>query len=224
MDDLIGFLVFLIVMGISIASKFRSDRKGAGTDDQDPDRPLTLDELPESTRRMLYGEGEIIVAKPRQPVPDWETPRPVKEAMPAPVPARQIVLEQSSRDTTRPLSEQPARPPVTLERRPLTQAPLPRTQQQPQAPRMQPRNPQQSQQVRPPRQKQRQQERPHPQQPAMQPARPASISVPAEFMELRRCRKRQRVMNSMKSRQGLANAVLLREILGPPRALEPWTY
>lgn len=224
MDDLIGFLVFLIVMGISIASKFRSDRKAADERDAEADRPLTLDELPESTRRMLYGEGDIPVAKPRQPMPQPEAPRPAREAMPTPIPARQIVLERSAPlETPQPIREQSQRPPITLERRPLTEGPA-RDSQQPQAPRMQPRHTPQPQQARPPKHKQRQQPRPQPQPTSTQPAQMARAATPAEISERRICRERRRVMNALQSKQGLANAVLLREILGPPRALEPWNY
>jgi len=223
MDDLIGFLVFLIVMGISIASKFRSDRKAADERDAEADRPLTLDDLPESTRRMLYGEGDIPVARPRQPMPEPEPPRPAREAMPTPIPARQIVLERSTPlETPQPVREQPQRPPVTLERRPLTEAPAP-SSPQPQAPRMQPRyTQQQQQQARQPRHKQRQQARPQPT--GAQPVQAPRAAAPAEIPERRACRERRRVMNALQSKQGLANAVLLREILGPPRALEPWNY
>lgn len=217
MDDLIGFLVFLIVMGISIASKFRSDRKAAGERDAEQDRPLTLDELPESTRRMLYGEGDIPVARPRQPMPEPEAPRPARELMPTPIPARQIVLERSTPlETPQPVREQP-RHPVTLERRPLTEAPMQRTQQ-PQPPRMHP------QQARPPRQKQRQQARPSLQQAAPRPMHPMETSPPGPIPEPRVCVGRYRLATGLHSKQGLANAVLLREILGPPRAMEPWNY
>ena len=216
MDDLIGFLVFLIVMGISIASKFRSDRKAAEERDAETDRPLTLDELPESTRRMLYGEGDIPVAKPRQLFPEQEMPGPAREGMPTPIPARQIVLERST-EAPQPAREQPQRPPVTLERRPLTEAPMPRTQQS-QPPRMQPQH------ARPARQKQRQQARPRPQQAAPLPVRPIEAAPPVPSPEPQVCVGRHRLATGLQSKQGLADAVLLREILGPPRAIEPWNY
>lgn len=231
MDDIIGFLVFVFIMAVSIIGKIRSGRNPEEEQEDKADRPLTLDRLPESTRRMLFGDGEIIVAKPKQPLPQTNAPRPPAEVASAPVPGRQVILERSNpMEVPQPFREQRGRPAAPLERQAQAEPHVPRPQAQPRAPRMQPQA--QAPRMQPQAQAPRTQPHHAPQGAGRQPvqqqprpqAQPARTARPPESPERALARQRQRVLNSMSTKQGLANAVLLREILGPPRSLEPWTY
>lgn len=203
MDDIIGFLIFVGIVAVSIIGKIKSERKAAEERKQQPSPPLTLDELPETTRRMLYGEGDIIVATPRQtaPRPEPSVPRPA--APPPPVPARQIVVERP-----RPvMAPQPPRvPPVRTATPPRQQ--LQRPQQQRRFPVQAPPAP----------------ARPHP-QPSRAPGREQPVAArsevhPAKSARSSRAPGREKLIQALHCRSGLTQAVLLREILGPPRAFD----
>lgn len=115
MEDIIGFLIFLIIVAISIISKTISQKKEISQENDLPVPPTILEDLPESTRRILFGDREtdIKVAKPKQPdelerkpslYPEGEGPSkptyrhvteepPSQQKSPTPVPARRIPLE-----------------------------------------------------------------------------------------------------------------------------------
>ncbi|NLV43279.1 MAG: hypothetical protein GXY07_02125 [Candidatus Hydrogenedentes bacterium] len=209
MDDIIGFLIFVGIVAVSIIGKIKSERKTAEERNQQPSPPLTLDELPETTRRMLYGEGDIIVATPRQtaPRPEPSVPRP---APPPPVPARQIVVERP-RPVMAP--QAPRVPPVRTAAPPRQQPAA--SHQQLQRPQQQRRYPAQSP--------------PAPARPQPQPSRPPgreqpvaarSNARPSGSVRSSRAPGREKLVQTLQCRSGLAQAVLLREILGPPRAFD----
>jgi hypothetical protein len=212
MEDLFSFVVFVIIVVASIIGKLISKPKAEEEGSSQPVRPLTLDELPEATRRMLFGDGfgEVIVAKPKHTPVEHEDifgeNLPSKENLPDPVPARQVVWEtprpvvapfQSHQQTPRPVAVSPLQQPL---QRPV-----------PQMPRRQP-------QV---------QNRPQPQaRMCPQPAAPA-VSAQARTAKQAAIASKQRAICPSKniialigSRDGLRNCILAREILGPPRAFD----
>jgi hypothetical protein len=132
-NSTIGFIIFVI---ISIASIVKHYREAQQEEEQRRAAPKTRPEdLPEATRRMLYGDTEVptarerrapvqptvIVARPRQVVEENEEgPRPV--VMPPPVipppPPRQA--ERPARLPIPPRPMQPSRP-VVMRSRPVPQ-------------------------------------------------------------------------------------------------------
>ena len=207
MEDLIGFLIFIAIVAASIIGKIKTERKAATEREQRPSKPVSLDELPEATRRMLFGdgEGEIIVAKPKQggpaaaPAPgEW---RRVEETPPRPVPARRVAYEQP-----RPAAPQPQQPP---RQQPVMQAPVQQRQQARQAP---------QRAAQPAQRRAQEHARPQPRQ-AQQPVRPVQASAPAPARQARRTSGRG-LMSVLQSRNGLAQGILLHEILGPPKAFD----
>ena len=208
MDEIIGFLLFIAVMGFSILSKRRADRKAAQDRETEPQKPATVEELPEPLRRMLFGdtEGEIIVAKPKEPP---QMRRAYEESVtpaPSPVPARQVAFERP------PTAAQPAR--VPAQKTFVNTAPWPGSRQQTR-PAVQQR-PRQAQQVR---------KQPHAKQP--QPTTPATaqakVQTQAQFEAVTLARHstyKQGVPALLRSRSGLAQAIVLHEILGRPRAFD----
>lgn len=202
MEDLIGFLIFVGIVAISVLGKLKTNRKVSEEREQRSPSPLTLDDLPETTRRMLYGEGDIIVATPKH-TPRQELFVPPQAPPPPPTPARQIVVER------------------------------PRPVMAPQPPRIQPVS--QGATGRPhvaPAQPQRQrfqQQRRRPAQPVPASATPSqplparkpdAVPRPAGSACSPRTRGQEVFAHELQCRSGLARAILLREILGPPRAFD----
>lgn len=80
MEELLTIL-FLVVMGlISLAGRYAEQKKQKEREKQTKTRP---EDLPERTRRMLYGDQGPPVAKPREGVPRTAPPPP-RQAQPAP--------------------------------------------------------------------------------------------------------------------------------------------
>lgn len=195
MEDLIGFVIFLAIAVLSIISKMRSDKKSA--EEPREERKGGLENLPETTRRMLFGDGEIIVAKPRRVEPPEPSAQP--KAMPM-----QPHQERPAHRETRPVRPTPVQPAFP---RP---APAPKRAAPPPPPRR-PAAPARKVAARSPapREPEEGAYRPKPSAVSPQPAArplPAGRTAPG-FLSL--C-----------SRHELARAILLREVLGPPRALE----
>jgi hypothetical protein len=82
MDSLIPFVVVIFVV-ISIVKKFAEQKQIEETKKQRQAKKVSMKDLPEETRRMIYGEGAPPVAKPRGAAPRQAQPRPVP-ARPAP--------------------------------------------------------------------------------------------------------------------------------------------
>ncbi len=84
-ENIIGFVIFLVIAGSSILSKMREQRKAEVEREQRPrKRP---EDLPEATRRMLYGETGVPPKQGQSPGYDIPTARPKQGGAP-PMPRR----------------------------------------------------------------------------------------------------------------------------------------
>lgn len=214
MEDIIGFLIFIVIVAVSIIGKIKQDRKSAEEDADRPVRPMSMEELPEATRRMLFGDrdGDIIIARPKHAEPAKDEWVPVTQ-IENPPPGRQVAYE---RPVTAPPPPAPQRPqPV----RPVPTQTVQRQYPQPQKP---PHPAPRQSQARPP-------QRPAPRQPVPQQRRQAppqttrTVKPPAAqeiTLQPSRNASAKNVLTLMKSRQGLSQGILLREVLGPPRAFD----
>jgi hypothetical protein len=219
MEDLIGFLIFIAIAAFSIISKMKSDRKAGTEQGVPPPDALPPVNLPDITKRMLFGEGEVIVAKPRRAKPETEQeeswPKPIWAApttaeSPQPVAGRRIPYEM-------PRSAQPE-----PRRTPLEAMPTAMPSQRPYRPPQTPPRPSRSQP--PPRQAFQQ----PPTKPVArkQSARtsPGPASAPRPQVSPRLATstgKRPRgLVGMLHSKNDLARAIVLREVLGPPKAFE----
>lgn len=92
MEQLFGFLIFALLAIFSVASKVREQRKEEERRAQKArgKKEERLD-LPEATRRTLYGEPGIPTAKPREAPPP--VAYPMREVREQPRPARPIEVE-----------------------------------------------------------------------------------------------------------------------------------
>lgn len=100
MENLIGFIIFLAVAGISMAQKYQEQKKAAELQNQR--KRQNPEDLPEATRRMLYGESGV-PPKPGQK-PGHDIPVARRKSEP-PMPRRSAV---------QPVSQQ-AKPPIYVE-------------------------------------------------------------------------------------------------------------
>ncbi len=204
MDEIVSVLIFVVIVAISILGRIKSERK-ASRDRQDEAQgpPVAPEDLPEPLRRMLFGEGEgdVIIAKPKEPQQRVQPPEQAREVQPAPVPARQVVIE---------------RPTVAPE--------ISRSYRREQAPPATPaRAPQRMRQTetqrRQPPQTVRAQGRPQP-KPSKTVQTPARDKVSKSGGVPLRPASRRGLPSLLRSRSGLAQGILLREILGRPRAFD----
>lgn len=87
-ENIIGFVIFLVIAGSSILSKMREQRKAEIEREQRQQRPRKRPEdLPEATRRMLYGETGVPPKQGQSPGYDIPTARPKQGGAP-PMPRR----------------------------------------------------------------------------------------------------------------------------------------
>lgn len=87
-ENIIGFVIFLVIAGSSILSKMREQRKAEIEREQRQQRPRKRPEdLPEATRRMLYGETGVPPKQGQAPGYDIPTARPKQGGAP-PMPRR----------------------------------------------------------------------------------------------------------------------------------------
>lgn len=112
MENLLGLIIFLVIAGISVVGKMRETRKLEEERRERESMPPV--ELPEATRRMLYGDtGDIPTARPRQ-TGEAPPPRPVVVARPAPAepaPRQAPRRQETPPPVVRPMrQEQPQRP------------------------------------------------------------------------------------------------------------------
>lgn len=146
--DLIGTIIFIVVVISSIAAQMMKESKKGPVKRPQGQKPLTRDMLPEATRRKLYGDGGTgpQVARPKQAQP--KTAPPVRRAAPprreeSLAPGRQLLDALSGR-TQSPEEEEEWTPAQPAPRRELPHAvqpppppPLPQervAQQPPQEP------------------------------------------------------------------------------------------
>ena len=88
-EEFIGLIIFGIIAAVSGLAKLQEQRKEEEARKERANRK-GVDELPEATRRMLYGDGGPPVARrrgegpPPPPVPRAEAPRPAPQRRPVP--------------------------------------------------------------------------------------------------------------------------------------------
>ncbi len=127
MEEFIGLIIFGIIAAVSGLAKLQEQRKEEEARKQRANRK-GVDELPEATRRMLYGDGGPPVARrrgegpppPPLAVPRAEAPRPAPQRRPVPP-------RQQSAPAGPPWQQPPQQPPP--------QRPAPQRQFAPEAPR-----------------------------------------------------------------------------------------
>ncbi len=226
MNDIIGFVLFLVLMIISVIGKVYQDRKAA--QERKNVEPTSVDDLPEATRRILFGDlGDVIVAKPRKIQGADEA---TAAAPPEPMSARRTAYdEEGPRQPPRPEFSRPAPMQTAMEARPPRVAP-----QQHAAPRPQHAAPRMPQQLNRPTQRQGEPLRRRPKETVIQPVqarRPAPAESPQIAASPSKPRKRAEsaphparkaagLTALLHSRNELARGIVLREILGPPKALD----
>ncbi len=222
MENLLGFIIFVAIVAISIINKIRTE--GAEEPDVEKKKPsLSPEDLPEATRRMLYGDrdGGVIVAKPRKPTSD----RPVRapqEVKPHPVSARTVDYERAPDPQAQPqpapfLQKQsgptrtmtaPTRQPMAQTLRSQPEQPKPRWQQQPAPARQPSRHPARSAAKttkKPPARSVRK----TPMQPSVAAAAPRGSMAGLTAL--------------LASKNDIARGIVLHEILGPPKAFQDFT-
>ena len=223
MENLVGFVIFLVIIVVSIINKIRTE----GQESQQPlDRPISRDDIPEATRRMLYGDGsDIMVAKPRTAASEHHrTPGP-----PHPVGARQVEVDGEG-PRPRPVPPVPPRPqprpaptmqtrpmpvrqaPAAVHAKPVPQ-PVRREMPQPQSHLRPQSHPQTARRPVIIEEKEGPTKTVAPTPQRKPQARPATVQARSGGTSL---------TAMLACKEGLSRGILLREILGPPRALEDY--
>ena len=217
MENLLGFIIFLVIIVISIINKIRTESSSGEKLPERRNRPVSMEDIPEATRRMLYGDGgDIPVAKPRTAETEHRRTAPP----PHPVAARWVEVEQVPTRTPEPVAftqAPPAAPPRAPQPAPRQSAPPPMRQPMQQTVRRQP------QQTMPP---------PAP-RPVRRPVRQVQQAPPRRVVEKPRKRAPQAqpvptrpvsagigLIGLLSTKNELARGILVREILGPPKAFE----
>lgn len=250
MEELIGFVIFLVLAAFSMVSKVREQRAEEERRAQRArEKAQEQIDLPEATRRTLYGESGPPVAQPRQ-APPVTPPPPAAEAGPlekldstgqrraATEQVRNVPAQSTGGKTppqrvagAPPAAPRPAPRPVSLDdlwqqmqrevqRRmqpaPAAAPPAPVHQQAPAAPAA----PRQAQQR--PRQQRHKQKHVRPAAPAAQQRPRTAPASPAAAPQRRAPAPRPCGTALFTNLDDVRRAIMLREVLGPPRAMEPW--
>lgn len=231
-DSLIPFVVFIVFIVVAIARKI-AEQRDATKHQQEMGRQKPQD-LPDATRRMLYGDS-VPTAQPRT-FDDEEVGRPVvvpQQRAPQ-VPTAQPRQGQPQRPVPPPVAPRRAQPATVPPARPATppmRVPAPqqrRTAQGPATIRPQESQRQQTPPMRQPQQVQRTVRRDAPpplvqataqQQQSRKPA-PKSRPTPVKPERQAARRATAEVGRYFDDREDLRRAIVLREILGPPKAFE----
>ncbi|MFA7693378.1 MAG: hypothetical protein GX117_04960 [Candidatus Hydrogenedentes bacterium] len=222
MDDIIAIVIFIGMVAISVISKKISEKKKLEEENQ-AETVESFDELEDTVRRVLLGDPDIKTATPKRPPtatpPPVETVRTAEPERPASVPARQIprpvLAPQEDPRMGRPsVGTPPPPPPIAY---PLPQSrPKPVRVQRPQPPVQQPR-------PRPagvPAKAQRPAPRPVVRQAIhgaagkagkMKSGRSVTVALPYSEPTLH---------SALHNRSRLAQAIVLKEILGAPKAFD----
>lgn len=241
MENLLAFVVFIVIAAVSMAQKAREARKKAEEESRHLEELSRRPELPEATRRVLYGEGGE-PPRPTAPPPHTDLPEATRRILYGD--RTEIPMARPRGDTAA-----PARPVVVARPAPPSAPPdrVPRSPGRPDGPTV--RQPQ----ARP-------QPRPAPQRPPS-PAAPVRPAVPprrtppiptapvqrrqaaveqdeSAWVQTRREEREQRQAHARREVQAratraanrrdarlfaggraLGRAMVLREVLGPPLAL-----
>jgi hypothetical protein len=218
MENLIGFLIFITIAIVSSvmqnAKQKREDAERKAKQELKKQQRGTAPNMPEATRRMLYGDGdrEIPTAQPRQ------TPRPTAVPRPAiPVAPRAQDLAPRAPERMSPQTEHTQRPAVPRPPAAPQRVPQPQPQQRTARPRalVQPQEVRrQSRQTM--QQTTRQPQGGYQEGPAQaQPAPRRQAPVPAHHA----VSAAERIQALLRQPASLRDAVILSELLGPPIAL-----
>lgn len=214
LDNIFGLIVFLVVGGLSMLSQMMAKRKEEERRRNQP-RKLDPSELPEATRRMLYGDApNIPTARPRGQERAEGEPPPLAR------PARPTVVtfddEESAPDeNTRPsYEEMEARRQAEMQRERELQARIEQQRRQQEAMRRR------AEEVRRQAQAAQAAQQAATMQEATRQHRPAAKAQPRgqEPTGAPATPKLQGALNLRLVRQG----IILSEILGPPRGLNPY--
>lgn len=220
MEELLGLIIFGVIAAISGLAKLIEKRKEEEQRSQRGPRK-SVDELPEATRRMLYGDGAPPVARKRGEGPSSAPPRQATPAAPAPqrrpVPTPTQRQSTPDRPATPPRRQAPTPPPVP-QRRPVPAQPLQQRQSTRPRPVAQPRR---SAPQRPAHQTLRenwqQAQRPS------EPHRTADTTPQQDTRDSSRRRTRQRRRSSIKALlhhpKTLKTSIILQEVLSAPKSL-----
>ncbi len=114
-EEFIGLIIFGIIAAVSGLAKLQEQRKEEQAR-KDRGNRKGVDELPEATRRMLYGDGGPPVARrrgegpppPPIAVPRAEAPRPAPQRRPVPqqqAPQRPVPQRQQAPSAPRPIAQ-----------------------------------------------------------------------------------------------------------------------
>jgi len=235
-DQLFGFFIFFMIAVISVIGKIFEERKK--NTQQTTRRQARPEDLPESTRRMLYGDGGEYTpptARPRQ-TQTADRPPAVPTAVPRTAPPRDTPpgYEREARG----VEERPTRRPERLpwEEPEQQQAPPPPPQRRP-APVQQPLQPARRQQQQPQpgfqsmeeamlhAQAQRQRDAAKRQREAdrqrVRAVHPSKRAAPSPARKAKRAGALQErgLRELLRDQASIRHGILLREILGPPKAL-----
>lgn len=229
MEGLAPLIIFAVLAIAGVLRKVYEQRREAEeARDRATRRKIRREDLPEATRRLLYGEGTktaeprgatpppVPQGRPRQAVPAIPVSR--EQAQPRPGPQPQVrPTAQPARPVPRPAPQRPAQP-VQRAQQPR---PLPQPHQRPQRrPRPQPQRPPQPQ-APPPA------EAEEPARPARQarrrparrpgPARPRTAQRPRSARRVKRARPATHALFS--GLDDVRRGIVAAEVLGPPKAL-----
>lgn len=223
MDDILGFVIFLVIIAISIISKIRKEAKESQERPVRRERHISKEDIPEATRRMLYGDGGgIQVAKPRTAASEH---RPHTSKPAHPVAARQLEMGPEHRVAP----PKPPRPPQPVRQMGPQSSVRDIKREIPTMVHRQPPTPQpMARQYNPPK---RYQPRPHPQPVRRRVVQREQEAPRRQYTPKKRMPKKQPVVmhtpasgmglaGLLASKNEIARGILLREILGPPKAFE----
>lgn len=235
MEQLFGLVIFLVIAGVSsLVSKAQEEAKRKKLEEEGP--ILRREDLPPASRRLYGDEPALPTAQPRRPpparrVPPAPTGPPIAVPMP-PRPQREArgdfddmqsydtrrsleetatSFEDEPRPAPRPQAPPPQRRPAPPQPRPQAPQRYPQAQPRPQQPRPQP-------QARP-----QQQPRPQP-APAVAAQAAATSQRPPQVAVAATGDATVGVRALFASRDGIRQAILAQEILGPPRSMAPYEF
>ncbi len=209
MEELLGFLVFAVIALVSFVGKLREQRKQSQEAESERPKVRPMD-LPEATRRMLYGDSmEPPVAVPRgesSPEPPVAVPRREPPPLHTPPPRRTAAPERPV-----PPVRTPAAPPRRIEAPPVLRPTAADIQHELR------RAIQRAFQQTPVRQAVR---RPPPVSEEERERPPVKAPKPAQPPKRRRAEERaaplRRLLGDLND---VRRGIILQEILGPPKSL-----
>jgi hypothetical protein len=214
MENLLGFIIFLVIIVISIINKIRTEGSSGENMPERRSRPISMEDIPEATRRMLYGDGsDIPVAKPRTS----ETEHRYTPVTPHPVTARQVEVDIAPPKPPEPFVQARPVPPRAPQPVPYRPASPPMRQPMQQTMRSQPQQTMPPPASRPVRHPVRQVQQAPPRRVAEPPRKKTPQQQP---VPVRPAPVRIGLVGLLSTKNELARGILVREILGPPKAFE----